>query len=85
MNTWLTKDFDMRFAKDIMHKHMEEDDEFMSLQEIYIHEEGTSQAIWCHWVVELEEKFEEKYGPEKGYKIAQKVITELLLGDEEVH
>lgn len=85
MNTWMTKDIDMRSAQDIIHRHTEEDESFVSLQEMEITYEGTVVSTRSHWVIVLEQMFEAKYGENKGYTIAQKVITELLMGNEVVH
>lgn len=72
-------------AKEIIFRHLEGPGQSVGLQEMVITQEGSIRIFRSSWVIELEEAFEKKYGQEKGQKVFNRVITQLLINAEPVH
>ena len=76
---------DFLCAKEIIFRHQEGPGQSVGLQEMVITQEGSIRIERPCWVIELEEAFETKYGREKGQKVFNQVITQLLINSEMVH
>ena len=84
---WPTQQHDIALAKEILLNHRNHDGKTTELnfKEVSITEEGTSTEKHPEWVLDLAHAFESRYGKKQGWTITTRVITQLMIDDEQVH
>ena len=83
---WLTKKHDLEAAATIINKRVSmQEEQRMSFLDFILPIEKDEIYEVPEWIDDLSEYFIEKYGIEKGQKVADKIITKYLLADQTVH
>jgi hypothetical protein len=77
---------DIEMARAILREYVDlEDKVCIDVREVKTQREGSIHVERSPWSIALEEAFEAKYGVEKGNRIANQVLTRMIIGDETIH
>ncbi|MCF6777189.1 hypothetical protein L3V83_11510 [Thiotrichales bacterium 19X7-9] len=82
---WETEAHDVQLAKAIMERYTDPEDDVIGINEVIITQEGTMTTMRAHWVIKLEESLQKLYGESKGVNITNKLLTQLVIRDDETH
>lgn len=87
LSNWPTEQVDMQLANTIIEKYLDmSEGEPLGLIEVVLNDQAEQIDVRpADWVVELAERFSEKYGQDQGEFITSQVITRCLLKGETIH
>ena len=82
---WKTKRQDINTALDVMVRYFDGSKGILGIHEVTMTLDGAIDIHRPNWIIELEKKFEEQYGEERGVDITRKVLGALITSGQTVH